>query len=127
MDEDGYVYYKQRLKRMIVTSGYNVYPSQIEEVLEQHPAVVDSSVIGIPHPYKVEVAKAYIALEKGYKDTPELREELIELCKKNLAAYSIPKEFEFRKSLPKTMLGKVDFRKLQQENIEKRAEEKYGK
>ncbi len=120
MDEDGYVYYKQRLKRMIVTSGYNVYPSQIEEVLERHPAVVDSSVIGIPHPYKVEVAKAFIALKKGYKDTPKLREELIELCKKNLATYSIPKEFEFRKSLPKTMLGKVDFRKLQQENIEKR-------
>ena len=121
MDSDGYVYYKQRLKRMIVTSGYNVYPSQIEEVLEKHPAVVDSSVVGIPHPYKVEVAKAFIALKKGYKDTPKLREELIELCKKNLATYSIPKEFEFRKSLPKTMLGKVDFRKLQQENIEKRA------
>ncbi len=127
MDEDGFVYYKQRLKRMIITSGYNVYPQQIEEVLEQHPAVVDSSVIGIPHPYKVEVAKAYIALKNGYKDTPELRKELIDLCKKNLAAYSIPKEFEFRKSLPKTMLGKVDFRKLQQENIEKRVEEKYGK
>ena len=127
MDEDGYVYYKQRLKRMIVTSGYNVYPSQIEEVLETHPAVLDSSVIGIPHPYKVEVAKAYIALKAGYKETPELKNELIELCKKNLAAYSIPKEFEFRKSLPKTMLGKVDFRKLQQENIEKRAEEKYVK
>ena len=127
MDKDGFVSYKSRIKRMIVTSGYNVYPSQIEEVLEQHPAVMDSSVIGIPHPYKVEVAKAYIALKQGYKDTPKLREELLELCKKNLAAYSIPKEFEFRKSLPKTMIGKVDFRKLQQENIEKRAEEKNGK
>lgn len=127
MDKDGFVSYKSRIKRMIVTSGYNVYPSQIEEVLERHPAVMDSSVIGIPHPYKVEVAKAYIALKQGYKDTPKLREELLELCKKNLAAYSIPKEFEFRKSLPKTMIGKVDFRKLQQENIEKRLEEKNGK
>ena len=127
MDKDGFVSYKSRIKRMIVTSGYNVYPSQIEEVLEQHPAVMDSSVIGIPHPYKVEVAKAYIALKQGYKDTPKLREELLELCKKNLATYSIPKEFEFRKSLPKTMIGKVDFRKLQQENIEKRLEEKNGK
>ena len=71
--------------------------------------------------------QAYIALKQGYKDTPKLREELIELCKKNLAAYSVPKEFEFRKSLPKTMIGKVDFRKLQQENAEKRAEERYGK
>ncbi len=127
MDKDGYVTYKQRLKRMIVTSGYNVYPSQIEEIIERHEAVVDCSVIGIPHPYKVEVAKAYIALKQGYKDTPKLREEINELCKKNLAAYSIPKEYEFRKSLPKTMIGKVDFRKLQQENAEKRAEERYGK
>lgn len=127
MDKDGYVYYKQRLKRMIVTSGYNVYPSRIEEILEKHEAVLDSSVIGIPHPYKIEVAKAYIALKKGYKETIELKEELIELCKKNLPAYSIPKEFEFRKSLPKTMLGKVDFRKLQEENNEKRADEKNEK
>ena len=127
MDKDGYITYKQRLKRMIVTSGYNVYPSQIEEVIERHPGVMDCSVIGIPHPYKIEVAKAYIALKSGYKDTPQLRQELLELCKKNLAAYSIPKEFEFRKSLPKTLIGKVDFRKLQQENMEKRAEEKYGK
>ena len=127
MDKDGYITYKQRLKRMIVSSGYNVYPSQIEEVIERHEAVMDCSVIGIPHPYKVEVAKAYIALKQGYKDTPKLRQELLELCKKNLAAYSVPKEFEFRKSLPKTLIGKVDFRKLQQENMEKRAEEKYGK
>lgn len=127
MDKNGFITYKQRLKRMIVTSGYNVYPSQIEEVIEQHPAVVDCSVIGIPHPYKVEVAKAYIALKNGYHDTPKLREEIDELCKKNLAKYSIPKEYEFRKSLPKTMIGKVDFRKLQQENIEKRLEEQYEK
>lgn len=126
MDKDGFITYKQRLKRMIVTSGYNVYPSQIEEILERHPAVLDSTVIGIPHPYKIEVAKAFIALKSGYKDTPALREELLELCKKNLAKYSIPAEFEFRKSLPKTLIGKVDFRKLQQENIEKRAEEKNG-
>ena len=125
MDKNGFITYKQRLKRMIVTSGYNVYPSQIEEVIEQHPAVMDCSVIGIPHPYKVEVAKAYIALKNGYRDTPKLREELNELCQKNLAKYAIPKEYEFRKSLPKTMIGKVDFRKLQQENMEKRLEEKY--
>ncbi len=127
MDKDGFITYKTRIKRMIVSSGYNVYPSQIEEVLERHPAVMDSSVIGIPHPYKVEVAKAYIALKQGYHDTPKLRKELLELCEKNLAKYSIPKEFEFRKSLPKTMIGKVDFRKLQQENMEKRAEKRNEK
>lgn len=125
MDKKGYITYKQRIKRMIVSSGYNVYPSQIEEVLEQHEAVLDSTVIGIPHPYKIEVPKAYIVLKNGYKNTAQIEKELQELCQKNLAKYSIPKEYEFRKSLPKTIVGKVDFRKLQQENIEKRAEEKY--
>lgn len=124
MDQDGFVSYKQRIKRMIVTSGYNVYPSQIEEVLESHPAVMDATVIGIPHPYKVEVGKAYIALKKGYIASDNLKKELLELCKKNLAYYAIPKEWEFRKSLPKTIVGKVDFRKLQIENIEQRAKER---
>lgn len=126
MDKDGFITYRQRLKRMIITSGYNVYPAQVEEAIEQHPGVLDCSVIGVPHPYKVEVGKAYIVLKKGYRDTPELREEINEICTKNLAKYAIPKYWEFRKSLPKTIVGKVDFRKLQQENIEKRAEEKYG-
>ena len=120
MDEDGFVSYKQRIKRMIVTSGYNVYPSQIEEVLQMHPAVMDATVIGVPHPYKVEVGKAYVALKGGYVASEKLKKELIELCKKNLAYYAIPKEWEFRRSLPKTIVGKVDFRKLQMENIEKR-------
>lgn len=124
MDKDGFITYKQRLKRMIISSGYNVYPSQIEEVLERHPAVLDSSVIGVSHPYKVEVAKAYIVLKKGYHDSASLRDELKELCEKNLAKYSIPKEWEFRKSLPKTIVGKVDFRKLQEENMKVRRDEK---
>ena len=124
MDEDGFVSYKQRIKRMIVTSGYNVYPSQIEEVLERHPAVMDATVIGIPHPYKVEVGKAYIALKKGCAVSEKIKQELLELCKKNLAHYAIPKEWEFRKSLPKTIVGKVDFRKLQIENMKQRKKEK---
>lgn len=124
MDKDGFITYKQRLKRMIISSGYNVYPSQIEEVLEKHPAVLDSSVIGVPHPYKIEVAKAYIVLKKGYRKNHIIKKELEELCKKNLAKYSIPKEWEFRKSLPKTIIGKVDFKKLQEENKRLRNNEK---
>ena len=123
MDSDGFITYKQRLKRMIISSGYNVYPSQIEEVLDRHPAVLASSVIGVPHPYKVEVAKAYIVLKKGYHETASLKRELKDLCEKNLAKYSIPKEWEFRKSLPKTIVGKVDFRKLQEENMRMRKDE----
>ena len=115
MDKDGFITYKQRLKRMIVTSGYNVYPSRIEEVISRHESVLAVSVIGIPHPYKVEVPKAYIVLKKGYKKNKELVDSLKELCEKNLDHYSIPKEFEFRSSLPKTIVGKVDFNKLKKE------------
>lgn len=124
MDKDGFIFYKQRIKRMIVTSGYNVYPSQVEEVIESHEAVLDCSVIGVPHPYKVEVPKAYIVLKKGYYETDKLKDEIKELCKKNLSHYAIPKDFEYRKSLPKTMVGKVDFRKLQEENKKVRENEK---
>ncbi len=124
MDKDGFIFYKQRIKRMIVTSGYNVYPSQIEEVIESHEGVLDCTVIGIPHPYKVEVPKAYIVLKKGYYETEKIKEEIKELCKKNLSHYAIPKDFEYRKSLPKTMVGKVDFRKLQEENKKERENEK---
>ena len=119
MDTDGFITYKQRLKRMIISSGYNVYPSQIEEVLMQHESVLTVSVVGIPHPYKMEVPKAYIVLKKGHHKSDKLINELKELCKKNLAHYAIPKEFEFRSSLPKTIVGKVDFNELQKENERK--------
>ena len=117
MDEDGFITYKQRLKRMIVTSGYNVYPSQIEEVLEKHEAVEAVSVIGIPHPYKIEVPKAFLVLKKGYYFDDELKEDLIKFCKKHLAAYSVPKNYEVLDKLPKTIVGKVDFKKLKEQSI----------
>ena len=120
MDKDGFITYKSRIKRMIITSGYNVYPSQIEEILLKHEAVLDASVIGIPHSYKINVPKAFITLKNGYKETNKLRQELMQLCQKNLAKYAIPYELEIRKNLPKTIIGKIDFLKLQQENIEKR-------
>lgn len=120
MDKDGFITYTNRLKRLIISSGYNVYPNQIEELLETHPAVMLCSVVGIPHKYKVEVPKAFIVLNKGYRSCDELIKELKELCEKNLPKYAKVYEYEFRKSLPKTIVGKVDFRKLQQENNERR-------
>ena len=117
MDSDGFITYKQRLKRMIITSGYNVYPSQIEEVLERHEAIDAVSVIGIPHQYKKEVPKAFVVLKKGYQLDDELIKELKEHCKKSLALYSIPKEFEQLDRLPKTMIGKVDFKKLKEQSV----------
>ena len=123
MTKDGIIYYRQRIKRMIISSGYNIYPSRVEEVIESYPAVLNCTVVGIPHPYKVEVAKAYIVLKRGHSPLL-LKEDIINYCKKNLAAYCVPYEFEFRKSLPKTLIGKVDFKKLQQENNEIRAAKK---
>ena len=116
MTEDGIVFYVSRLKRMLIVSGYNVYPSHIENVLMKHPDVLNCGVIGIPHPYKVQVPKAYIVLDNGVKDKMKVRNDIKEYCKKNLAAYMVPKEFEFRESLPKTMIGKVNYRELEKEN-----------
>lgn len=112
MDEDGFVFYKGRQKRMIITSGYNVFPSHIEEVIESHPAVLQCTVVGIPHPYKKEVAKAFIVLKTGFHGL-FVKTEIKEFCKKNLANYMVPYQFVYRKKLPKTKLGKVDFKKLQ--------------
>ena len=116
MREDGIVFYVSRLKRMLIVSGYNVYPSHIENVLMKHPDVLNCGVIGIPHPYKVQVPKAYIVLKEGVKDRMKVRGNIKEYCKKNLAAYMVPKEFEFRESLPKTMIGKVNYRELEKES-----------
>jgi long-chain acyl-CoA synthetase len=113
LDSDGVLTYESRLKRMLIVSGYNVYPSHIEEILLRHPAVETVGVVGIPHPYKVQVPKAYIVLKEGYKETWSLKKEIREYCEKNLAHYMIPKEFEYRESLPKTMLGKVNYRELE--------------
>ncbi len=116
---NGVVYYTQRLKRMIVVSGFNVYPSMIEEVLESHEAVKKACVIGVPHPYKMHVPKAFIILNDGYKDSSKLKKELKELCKNKLAVFSVPKDIEVRKELPKTLYSKVDYKKLEQEEKEK--------
>ena len=119
MDEDGVIFFVQRLKRMIISSGYNVYPSHIEEVLLRHPKVQMCGVIGIPHPYKVQVAKAFIVLKKGIEPNSSIEKEIKEYCEKNLAKYMIPKKFEFRESLPKTMVGKVNYKELENEELNK--------
>ena len=112
MDEDGFLFYKGRIKRMIITSGYNVYPSHIEEVICRHPKVLQCTVVGIPHPYKQQVPKAFIVLKDGV-NRMFAKSEVRDYARKNLAKYMVPYEFVFRKSLPRTKLGKVDFKKLQ--------------
>lgn len=116
---NGIIYFTGRLKRMIVSSGFNIYPSQIEEVIERHPMVKKCCVIGIPHPYKMHVAKALIVLKDDIKPSSKIKLEIKKLCRENLAAYSQPKEYEFRDSFPKTLYNKVDYKKLECEEIEK--------
>ena len=113
MDEEGFIFFRQRIKRMIVTSGYNVYPSQLENILEGHPAVQRSCVIGVPDPYKMQRVKAFIVLKDGVEDTPQVRESIVEHCKKHIAKYAMPSEWEYRDSLPTTLVGKVAYTKLQ--------------
>ncbi len=112
MDEEGFVYFRQRIKRMIVTSGYNVYPSQIENILEGHPAVQRSCVIGVPDPYKMQKVKAFVVLKKDVENTPELIEDIMEHCRRHVAKYALPYVIEVRDSLPTTLVGKVAYTQL---------------
>lgn len=112
MDEDGFIYFRQRIKRMIVTSGYNVYPSQIENVLDAHKAVRMSCVIGVPDPYKMQKVKAFVVLNEGWTDSPELREDILAHCRRYVAKYAMPYEVEVREDLPKTLVGKVAYTQL---------------
>ncbi|MGX8706122.1 MAG: AMP-binding protein, partial [bacterium] len=115
MDSDGYIYFRQRIKRMIVTSGYNVYPSQIENILDAHEAVHLSCVIGVRDPYKMQKVKAYVVLKPGYEPSDATREMLMDYCRKHIAKYALPYDIEFRPDLPKTLVGKVAYRVLEEE------------
>lgn len=119
MDEDGFVYFRQRIKRMIVTSGYNVYPSQIENVLDAHEAVHMSCVIGVPDPLKMQKVIAFVMLKPGFSPSDETRASIIKHLEKNVAKYAMPKRIEFRDMLPTTLVGKVAYRKLEEEMAQK--------
>lgn len=119
MDADGFVYFRQRLKRMIVTSGYNVYPSQIENVIDAHEAVLLSTVIGVKDDYRMQRIKAFIVLKPGVKPTDEVKNSIREHCEKNIAKYALPREYEYRDELPKTLVGKVAYTVLEKEEEEK--------
>jgi len=119
MDDDGFVYFVQRLKRMIVTSGYNVYPSQIENVIDSHEAVMFSTVIGVKDDYKMQRVKAFIVLKPGFTPTDEIKASIKAHCEKSIAKYALPSEYEYRDNLPKTLVGKVAYRELEREEEKK--------
>lgn len=114
MDEEGYLFIVDRKKDLIIASGYNVYPRDVEEVIYQHPAVQEAVAIGVPDSYRGETVKAVIVLKDGMKCDEE---ELIAFCKKNLSAYKVPRIIEFRKELPKTAVGKILRRQIREETV----------
>ena len=121
MDEDGFVYFRQRYKRMIIKSGYNIYPSQVENIINKYDGIKASCVIGIPDPVKQQIVKVFIVLDEGYVPDEKFMEGLRKHCRENIAAYAQPKEFEFIDSMPTTKVGKIAYRELERMEAEKRA------
>ena len=119
MDEEGFVYFRGRAKRMIISSGSNVYPGQLETILDAHELVQMSCVIGVPDPYKMQKVKAFVKLAAGVPATEETRETLMAYCRKNIAKYAMPYDIEFRDDMPKTLVGKVAYRELEMQELEK--------
>ena len=119
MDKDGYFQIVDRKKDMIIVGGFNVYPREVEEVLFQHPKILEATVAGVPDPKSIERVKAYVVLKPGQTATVE---EIMEFCKERLTGYKRPAMIEFRDSLPKTMVGKILRRQLVAEDKAKAAQ-----
>lgn len=113
MDKDGFIFYTSRLKRMIITNGYNVYPIELEDIINKCKYVDTCTVVGVPHKIKSQTPKAVIVLKQGVENTMEIREEIRRYCYKNIAKYAVPTEYEFRDTLPKTAVGKIAYRDLE--------------
>lgn len=118
--DDGLVYFAQRLKRIIISSGYNIYPTHLESIINSHEAVLTSTVIGVDHHYKGQVPKAFIVLKPGYRAGKKIEREIRELLERNVPIYALPAAYEFRDRLPKTKVGKVAFKKLEEEEKRKK-------
>jgi long-chain acyl-CoA synthetase len=115
MDEKGYFYIVDRKKDIIIASGFNIYPREIEEVLYEHPAIMEASVVGVKDSYRGETVKAFIVLRDGMTVTEK---ELNQFMRSKLASFKVPRKYEFRKELPKTAIGKVLRRQLKKESEE---------
>ncbi|MBR0355128.1 MAG: AMP-binding protein [Oscillospiraceae bacterium] len=119
MDEEGFIYFKGRAKRMIISSGYNVYPAQLENILDAHDKVQMSCVIGVPDAYKMQKVKAFVKLAAHVPATEETKQELLDYCRRHIAKYAMPYDIEFRDEMPKTLVGKVAYRVLEEQELAK--------
>ena len=121
MDEEGFIYFRGRAKRMIVSSGYNVYPGQIENILDASDMVQMSCVIGVPDPYRMQKVKAFVKLAPEVPANDATKQALLSYCAKHIAKYAMPYDIEFREDMPKTLVGKVAYRVLEDEEKAKLA------
>lgn len=113
MDEEGVFFFSTRLKRVIISNGMNIYPGELEEIFNNHPYIESAVVIGISDEVKVQTVKAIFVLKQEIKLSEKVKNEIKEYAKKNIAKYALPKTYEFIKELPKTKIGKIDYRKLE--------------
>ena len=120
MDSEGFIYFRGRSKRMIISSGYNIYPAQLENIFDANELVQMSCVIGVPDPYRMHRPKVFVTLKPGVPANDETRKAIMDYAEKHIAKYAMPKELEFRESLPKTLVGKVAYRELEEEEEAKR-------
>ncbi len=119
MDEDGFIYFRGRIKRMIISSGYNIYPAQMENIFDAHEKIQMSCVIGVPDSYKMQKVKVFVMLKEGVPANEETKNELFDYARKHIAKYAMPYDIEFRETLPTTLVGKVAYRQLEDEELKK--------
>lgn len=117
MDEDGFLYFKSRLKRMLKVSGVSVYPMQVEQVLEMHDLVFRACVVGVPDDYQMTSVKAFVVLEDASLANDETKKALLKHCRKHLIKWSVPRAIEFVEKLPTTLVGKVEYSALEKSRI----------
>ena len=119
MDDEGFVYFKGRAKRMIISSGYNIYPAQLENILDANDKVQMSCVIGVPDSYKMQKVKAFVKLNPGVPANEQTKQEILAYCRKHIAKYAMPYDIAFKDDMPKTLVGKVAYRVLEEEELAK--------
>lgn len=112
IDEDGRVYFESKMNEVIVSNGYKIYKRHIEEIIMSHPYVEKCVVIGLPHPYKKEVVKAYIVLKKGLVLNSDIKRSIRSFCEKSISSYALPYAYGYRKEIPQNISGKVSYEEL---------------
>jgi long-chain acyl-CoA synthetase len=120
IDEEGFIHFRQRIKRMIISSGYNIYPSQIENVLDSHPLVRSSCVIGVPDEIRIQSVKAFVVLKNDSNENEVTKQKINEYCMENMARYAVPSSIEFIDELPKTKIGKVAYTELEKLEMDRK-------